>query len=100
MLHSFSTGRACGGRQLSGFPSLLQAFPMLWRQVQKYWDTSGCTKLQTHDEINGGCGGGMSLIISLAVNGFSKKPDCRIEAFALTECDYVFDLHLFSQPVF
>lgn len=44
--------------------------------------------------------GGMSLIISLAVNGFSKKPDCRIEAFALTECDYVFDLRLFSQPVF
>lgn len=49
---------------------------MLSRRLQKYWDMSGYTKLQIHDKINVG---EMPSVISLAVNGFSKKLDCQID---------------------
>jgi hypothetical protein len=59
---------------------------------------SHCAKLQTRDETNVGK---MPLIMSLATRmALARDVIVKLMACALTECDNVFDLYLFSQPVF
>lgn len=77
--------------------TLFRLFLMHWRRLQRQEDMSCCAKLQTHDETNVGK---MPLIMSPAKAASARDMIVKLMAFALTECDNVFDLYLFSQPVF